>query len=302
MGVGDIILLVLTLACLGVAGYLFYSQMAIDNVQYKAFVSNVTMDLPNSSVQFYPNMRFQSKEISYEIDESCGDDMRPDIEEAFRILDAKTIMSFVEKTGLVDILVKCDTSAPELAEKNHVIAGAAKPNNIVNATKFFVIENSSVTMYKEESCNVPLVSIHELLHAIGFDHNNDEKSIMYPLVNCDQEIDSEIINEINRIYSFESLPDLVISKLVSNSSGRYINFEIEVANQGLKDSVKNTLEIVSEGEVDKSYDLGVIEIGKKKILLVQNLKVEDNKNVEFRVIPEGKDLNTKDNIAKLVVA
>ncbi|MEK6927285.1 MAG: matrixin family metalloprotease [Nanoarchaeota archaeon] len=299
MTIGDWILIFLVVVCLAVSGFLFYSQISAKTIEYKQFVSNVTVNMTNSSIQFYPNMRFSSSDLTYSLDSGCNENRKKSAIDAMKLLESEIPVTFTLGTENPEIIIECSSEEPEIAEKNHVIAGAAKPNNIINATKFFVIENSNISLYKDESCDRPLVALHEMLHAFGFDHNSNENSIMYPITSCEEEIDLDIINELKRLYSYASLPDVVIEKVVANSSGRYINFEIEIGNQGLIDAKNVQLDIVSSGESAKVYELEDIEVGRKKILSVQNIKVKDAENVEFRIIMNEGDLNMADNTAKL---
>ena len=113
-------------------------------------------------------------------------------------------------------------------------------------------------------------------------HNS--KSILYPTLKCNQEIDLEIIESINKLYSVESLSDLVIYSVNATKSGKYLNFHIEILNQGLVSSGNVFLGVYSGEKLIDKFDIGAVSVGARKILDVENLKVSSNaKSIVFYV-------------------
>lgn len=259
------------------------------------FLLNNSRDT-SKGIQFYPNMRYRDKEISYTISASCDAGKKLDAERAFSLISGKTVLKFypLERDGEINVL--CADIAPLPEEKGHFVAGEGGPSEIINTSMFAVIFSGKVSLYKKNECSDPNVAIHEILHALGFDHNNDKKSIMYPITQCDQEIDSYIINEINRLYSIESVPDLVIKKITATKTGRRLSFEIEIANFGLHDSNGSVLDVYAEDKLIKEFDLGDIALGIKKILTVENLEVNrDTVDISFRVKTSENELDKTNN-------
>ena len=157
-----------------------------------------------------------------------------------------------------------------------------------------------ISLYRPENCDKPQVAMHELLHALGFDHNNNEKSIMYPLTSCNQELDQDIISEINYLYADPSYADLLIEDLQANKSGRYLGFEIIVSNVGLLDSEDSKLVVYAENEIIKEFDLNELRIGTRKILTVSNIRVpRDFEFLKFEVVSDEIELSKENNIVKI---
>lgn len=56
--------------------------------------SNFTMNETNGNLQFYPNLRYKEKEISYRIDSSCGLEKKDEMLRAMKIIENRTILDF----------------------------------------------------------------------------------------------------------------------------------------------------------------------------------------------------------------
>ncbi|HLF53742.1 MAG TPA: matrixin family metalloprotease, partial [Candidatus Nanoarchaeia archaeon] len=247
---------------------------------YKSFSANASNLLGDSGanvsgeiVQFYPNMRYKDKRISYSLESVCSQKKWENVEEAFSILTERTILSFYHSSDNPEITVLCSEVSPKSEEKGHFVAGEGGPSEIINTTNFAVILNGRISLYRDEKCDEPNIAIHEILHALGFDHYNNPKSILYPVTGCNQEIDSEIISDINRLYSLDSLPDLTIESLNANRTGRYLNFDINISNIGLAESVGARLNIYKDSDRIANFTLGDLDVGVKRLLFVQNLRI-----------------------------
>jgi len=272
--------------------YIFWPREPVD-LQIVPDTSNqgntaVENELP--SKQFYQNMRYQDKRITYSIAGSCSSDRISEMEEAFANLAALTVLEF-ERATTGDVLIKilCSDVAPEAGQENYFVAGEGGPSRVLNSTLYSVILEGKISLFREDRCEGAKVATHELLHALGFDHNNNEDSILYPTLKCEQEIDSEIIDSINLIYQPESLPDLFLFSTTATKSGRYLNFNIEVLNQGLRESVPTKVSVYSEDELVDNFDIGAVSIGSRKILTVENLRLPgDTNKIVFAVDEENK--------------
>ena len=301
MGFGDWVVVLLVMALLVVAGYVLYGELNKTYVPYSEFGSVIKTDFDSQELQFYPNMRFRSINIPFNIRADCDYDKRKSILNAISILESKLIIKFVEES-VNGISYFCSGNPAEYglnSSKNQVVAGYYEPDDILNLSNFFLIEKSNIHLIGSEKCENPNVAMHETLHALGFDHNNIESSIMYPITRCNQEIDTEIIDEINRLYAIPEEPDLVIEKIVANKTGRYLNFIINIANYGLADAENVTLEIVSGGEKIKEYTFKTIQIGKRTELTIGNLRASKAEDLFFRINMAQKDLNPDNNFAKI---
>lgn len=287
MGWGDIILIIVLIGALGFAGNIFYEEYYNITSQAESYIadnSNSLEGLTQNSKQFYPGMRFPEKSIGYEFADECDDLRKENVRKAFEILDDKSLLSFNEGSGNEKIIILCSKMAPSSENKGHFIAGEGGPTKILNATKFYIIKESQIELYRDEKCETPNIALHEILHALGFDHNSNEKSILYPVTSCEQEIDDSLINSINNLYTIESLPDLSIVKVDLNKTGRYLNFEVVLGNQGLKNYGKSELKVYGDEKEIGKFNIDEIELGHSKIFSVTNLRIaSDVKIVSFEV-------------------
>ncbi len=306
MKVLDIIVLIAAVILLVFGSYVFLTlKFPSEILEYK--VSNPSSNgmfstSLSSNFMFYPNMRYQNSEISYRIESACGENKRKSVQEAFSILSERTILSFKEaENGEIDIL--CSQIAPEVGQEDHFIAGEGGPAEIVNVTRYNIILKGKISLYRDEKCDDPYIALHEILHSLGFDHNNNENSIMYSITSCNQELDSYIIEEIRRLYSILSLPDVVMEKVEANKTGRYLSFKAVVANYGLKDAKNAKLSVLVGGEVVDEFDLEDIQLGTKKSIEVTNLRVPRNSsNIIFSaLISDGNELSYENNKLELVL-
>ncbi len=238
--------------------------------------------------QFYPNIRFPEKEITYALDPACDTKKEENIITAFSILSAKTVLKFIPEMGKKEprIRVLCSDISPNSDKRGHFVAGEGGPSELVNVSEYYVILESKISLYRTDSCSEPKVALHEILHALGFNHTSDSQSIMYPISFCNQQLDESIIQEINRLYSVPSYPDLTIDSVNVNRVGSYLMFQINVSNVGFYPVYEANVSVYENGKFIKSFSLTdyPLPIGSTKILSVKNLKVsKDSTNFEFFV-------------------
>ncbi len=297
MRILDLIAILILVFLLFSGLYLLWQNLPTEPVEFQEYRAQVEQDLPSQSIQFYPNMRFPDSQITYSLSESCSQKKKSDFKNAVKILQASTILKFVEiQDTEAQIRVTCSNLAPEPAQEGHFIAGEGGPSLFLNSTKYSIILKGEVALYRADSCETPQISTHELLHALGFDHNKNQDSIMYPITNCKQNIDKYITDEINRLYGEPSLPDLEIESLEANKSGRYLNFEVTIANIGLKNMKNSTLQVSTNSEIVENFDIGELDIGSKRHLSVKNLRLPKNSgNIDFIVKTTQIELDKKNN-------
>ena len=281
MKILNAIVLLLLLGALSLGAYVMWLNLPGESKVYKPFSANLTKSVPeleevNASseiVQFYPNMRYRDRRISYNLGSACTTTKWDTINRAFAIISERTILEFYQSEGEPDINVLCSDVSPKSEEKGHFIAGEGGPSEIVNTTNFAVIFSGKISLYRDEKCEEPKIAIHEILHSLGFDHYNNTNSILYPITGCEQEIDEEIVRIIDKLYSFNALPDLIIEDVKANQAGRYLNFNITISNMGFADSENAMLNVYAGEKKIENFTLGDLEIGTKRILSVQNAKV-----------------------------
>ncbi len=282
----EVSIIVLLVALLGVAGYAFYELFPQKSVPF--VFDNLTLPPPlnyTSSSQFYPNMRFKDDRIPYSIESSCSEAKRASAREAFEHLAEETVLSFYETDYTeAEIRVICSKLPPDSERKHHFIAGEGGPTEILNGSYYAVIIEGTFSLYRDETCDTAHIALHETLHVLGFDHNNNPRSILYPTLDCDQRLDDYLISEINRLYREPSYPDLIIHSLEGNTSGRYLSFEIQISNNGLRDAGNVSLRVYADEKLIKEFALDAVPIASRKILTVTNLNVgRRTETIDFRV-------------------
>ncbi len=282
MNAFGVVMLMVFLVVVGGLGYFFYQNLPGEPVDLVVDEPSATLQDKvsySTSSQFYKNMRFPDNTISYAIEEICGNKKREQFQEALRILKEETVLEFYEDSVEPEIIVTCSDLMPEPENKGYFIAGEGGPSEIINTSLYAVILQGKISLFREEKCEKPNIALHEMLHVLGFDHNDNPDSILFPTLDCEQQIDRYLIDDINNLYSVTGKPDLKISEIKATKSGAYLNFEIKVVNQGLKNAESVELAVYADGELvihnsgKKFFDLGNIAVGSTKILNVENLKI-----------------------------
>ena len=128
---------------------------------------------------------------------------------------------------------------------------------------------------------------------------------MYNTSDCRQKLTQDIIDELKRLYSIESLSDLYFSGINATKNGRYLSFEVELRNRGLINSENTTLAVYSGDEKVKSFDIDSTEAGAGVILNVDNLRLPSRSVNEVRFVIDAensiKELSEENNAAVLGV-
>lgn len=256
--------------------------------------SNFTLNASlNTSMQFYDNMRYQSSEISYKI-ENCPLAREDEMNRAFSFLENRTTLNFYEVENEEEISVTCEDSVR--GEEGLFIAGEGGVTNVVVTDNFNVIFNGIIVLIRETKCPDPLVGTHELLHALGFDHSDNPNNIMYPTVNCKQTIGDDLINHIEWLYSFPTLSDLVFENASASMQGGYLDLSTTIRNQGLKDSETSTLVIYADNKSIKEFEIEPISIGSGRMVALSKVFVMQRniEELEFFIKYDSEELD-KDN-------
>jgi len=272
MKILDFIILLLLFVLLFAGTYLLWFNFPSESIEFEEYVSNTQLDLPSSSSQFYSNMRYQEKEITYSVAQNCSAKKKLGVDRAAKRLSDQTILNLKKtSSGLID--VSCSRVSPKPEQEDFFVAGEGGPTEILNASRFSVILSGKISLFRPDKCDAPQIATHELLHALGFDHNSNEESIMFPVTNCDQTLDQSLIDEIERLYTVPSRGDLVLESVTANKSGRYLDFEVTVSNYGLKDIKNASISLLADGSFIKKFELENIDLGARKRLGISNLRI-----------------------------
>ncbi len=261
---------------------------------------NFSIEGNASSIQFYPNMRYPNKDISYKITD-CPLQKQGEMLQAFEILNNLTVLNFNPVASGEEITITCDERTR--FEGNMFIAGEGGPTKIVKSGGFNVILSGMVLLLRESKCPNPNVGIHELLHALGFIHSNNKHNIMYNYTNCDQTIGAEIPNLIEELYETPAKPNLIVEDASARMSGRYLDLNFSVRNMGLADSNAAVIEIRMDDRLLKEIDLEALELGSGQIIGLSNLFVSrfDEGKLELEIVYDYPELYKEDNTLLLVL-
>ncbi len=268
MGVKDILFILFALFAISLMIFYF---IPFGTITFSSKTGNYNFSIGNISgdMQFYPNMRFPSNEISYKISD-CNLQKQDDMEFAFEIMENLTPLRFYPSNN-EEITITCE-------ERNRVdnglfIAGEGGPTNITVAGNFNVITYGEILLIKESGCEKPNVALHELLHVLGFKHSSNPENIMYNVTSCAEIVGEDMIQLINSLYSIESNPDLAFEEASASMSGRFLSINFTVINVGLKNSEKSRVDFYADKNLIKKVDLESLEIGSGRIITMQNIFV-----------------------------
>ncbi len=233
--------------------------------------SNFSLINETRGMQFYSNMRFQDKRISYSI-EDCTLQKEQDMKQAFDIVQNSTSLEFYETNTNEEIFVTCDSKA-KISDSGLFIAGEGGPTNITVTENFNIITTGTILLYKDSRCERPNIAIHELLHALGFDHSSNQNNIMYNVSKCKQVMSQDIIELINELYSYPVQPDLSFENVSATMQGRFLDFNLTVRNNGLIISEEATIVIYGDDKVIKEFEIKAIDFGKGSMITSTNNRV-----------------------------
>ncbi len=252
-----------------------------------------------TNMQFYPNMRYPSSDISYEIDPSlCTLQKQGNIKEALKILENLTVLNFYPVNSNPEISITCDDKV--VVNEKYFVAGEGGPVNITQSGDFNVIKHGKVLLLRDSNCQVPNVAIHELLHSLGFDHSKNPNNVMYPVTSCSQTIGQDIPALIDALYAYPSYPDLTVENASAVLHGRYIDANITISNRGLADSTNSVLLMSANGKLLKKTDVNPMPIGSGIMFSFANILAPLSVNqINFTVQTNEPELQKNNNGAEL---
>lgn len=254
-----------------------------------------------AGMQFYENMRYPDKRISYRIDDSCNLQKNADMESAFGKIEDLTIVDFYPVIGDEEISVVCKDTIK--VEENFFIAGEGGPTNITKTENFNVISHGGILLLRNSDCENPNVAIHELLHAMGFGHSQNKNNIMYEVSRCGQTIGDDIISAINSLYSVDSKADLSFENASAKMNGRYLDLNLSIRNNGLKDAAKSAMIIYADGKELKQVEVNGMKIGYGVTINLRNIFVSSISIGEIKAYLNSSfdELDKKNNEAILKI-
>lgn len=266
----------------------YKNEVNITNAQQNEV--NITDIQPTE--QFYPNMRFPDSKISYKIESMCDNTKRNAMISAFTSISEKVNLSFYESEfPQIDI-----TCSEEYQKEDYFVAGEGGPSKILDSGLFNVIVEGKIILLYSGECPSN-VALHELLHVFGFNHSSDKKNIMYPITSCNQKISNDIIDELKRLYSISSLPDLYFENVTASKKGMYLSLNFTLKNQGLSNSENTEVILYADDKEIKNFNKELKEIGiaTGKIISAENIRIPYSTKSIKLIASDGEELNTDNN-------
>jgi len=260
---------------------LFFYLSPFSLIQFTTRSSNYNFSLGgNTDMQYYPNMRFSSSNISYKIF-GCTLQKENDMKYAFELMEEITNLKFNSVFFNEDILITCD-------EKNRYsnglfIAGEGGPTNITVARNFNVITKGEILLIKDSNCPKPNVAIHELLHVLGFKHSDNPQNIMYNITHCDQTVSEDVSQLINEIYSIPSHSDLILENVSGIIKGRFLEINFSVFNGGLNNAEESNVTISIGNKTISDTGILPLQIGYGRFVSIKNIWVPQTNIIELIV-------------------
>ena len=243
---------------------------------------NYNFSASEEGMQFYENMRYPDKRISYKIDDSCNLQKNADMESTFGKIEDLTIVDFYPVIGNEEISIVCEDTIK--VEENFFIAGEGGPTNITKTENFNVILHGGILLLRNSDCENPNVAIHELLHAMGFGHSKNKNNIMYEVSRCGQTVGDDIMGAINNLYSVDSKADLSFENASAKMHGRYLDLNLSIRNNGLKNAVKSKIIIYADEKELKQVEVNDMKIGYGVTINLGNIFVSSINIDEIKVL------------------
>lgn len=310
-------LLLILLILLGFYAYNFYLDLPLESRDLSIVFKQDLPPATNTSstlVQFAPNMRFADSRLSYYLQSECTPSQIASVGEAFSILSERTqVLSFYRTASVwtdADIIIKCSEQSKELdsesENKRTFIAGEGGPTQFLELSPYSLIKQGEVQLFSSKyiaQCDEPLVEIHELLHVFGYDHITDKSSILYPYLDCKQELKENIVADLIKIYSEPAKAEVLVANVSASKAGAYLDFYIEIKNTGLIDATDISLDIFADNKLIKTYPIEKLSPGLLRSLALTNLGLPSSRvsSIRFVVKTPVLEYSTANNVVEMVV-
>ena len=260
--------------------------------------SNFSLVESSPEMQFYPNLRFPSNEISFKISD-CTLQKEDDMGEAFNFISNLTTLKFNSVSSNEEISVLCEEK--NRYDNGFFIAGEGGPVNITVAGDFNVITKGEILLIRHSNCPTPNIAIHELLHVLGFKHSLNKDNILYNITECDQTLSEDIIGLIDKLYSFPNYADLIIKNVSGKIDGRFLDINFSLINGGFKTAGASKVLIYSDDRIIDEIEIPSIEIGYGRSVYSENIWVSEinTEKLVLKIETNFNELDKENNFIEL---
>jgi len=183
------------------------------------------------------------------------------------------------------------------------VAGEGGATKIIQSKNFNIILQGEILLIRNSECFKPNIALHELFHSLGFKHSANPSNLMYNITDCDQTISNDMIDQINKLYSTESNPDLILENVSAIMKGRFLSINFSVINGGLNKAGESKLLIYAGKSVVKEMDILPLEIGQGEIIRLENVFVPqiNVKNITLFVETSFLEIDKGNNVINLEI-
>jgi hypothetical protein len=281
---------------------LFFYFVPLNTLRFMSSSENNNFSLSSveSKMQFYPNMRYPSNEISYKISD-CTLQKENDMTEAFRIVENLTSLRFKSVLNNQEISITCQET--NRFDNDMFVAGEGGATKIIQSRNFNIILEGEILLIRNSECPRPNVAMHELFHALGFTHSSNPDNLMYNVSSCGQTISNDMLDEINKLYLTPSEPDLIVENVYASMKGRFLSLNLSLVNIGLKACDESKIVVYAEDSVIKEMDIPALDIGQGEIISFENIFVPQIGVKEITVSAEASfvEIDKENNKIKLEI-
>jgi len=251
-------------------------------------------------MQFYENMRYPYSNISYKIYD-CPLPKANEMERAFEVLEDQTILNFYPINEYEEIAITCESTSK--VKEGMFIGGEGGPTNVTKTNNFNVISGGSILLIRDTKCKNPNIALHELLHAIGFNHSSNKNNVMYPVVKCYQTMGNDTVDLINELYSYPSYPDLALDNVSASMEGRFLDLNMTVRNHGLINSGPGKLKIFVDNKEVKELELNALDVGAGRMLVLTHFFIPELhfNDIKITIQYPSAELNDQNNYFSLQI-
>jgi len=312
----DYLLVALFLGAIFVLVYIFTNNLSYWNIINESegttnftasnFSKPEKISVNTSYPLLFQNIRWNHMPLKVYLDRESGRDISwfgeddlNDFRSATRIWEEKTdrTVSFVETNNREEADIIVEWVRKLNVTRGIKIVGEGGPSVIDTGLFNLTIAGEIYLVPSDVSCRNVNRGLHELGHVLGLDHTDDREDIMYPYESCLLVITEGAIKTIKELYRIEPKPDLYFLNASAIKTGRYLNLEFVVKNQGLLNSTSTSVLFKIDNYSIDSFSILSLSPGEAYILRKTTRSPISFNLIELLVDPENlvDELNEDNN-------